>query len=302
MSILAAAKAEISNAPLIITLLGTPGSGKTMTACTFPKPFLIRTQGESVPRDLEKYGLDAPASLGVTETEAKLMEQLHALIRDEHDYKTLIIDSVTGLESMFINEVIADDPKAKNIQQAAGGYGAGRDTVAAKHSRVRKAAELLRTKRGMNVVFLAHSDINRVDPPDGESYTQFSLRLHGKSQSPYIDEVDVVGQIKQPTALVGEGRKRAIGQDERVLLCTMTPAAVTKNRLGISEEIEIEPGKNPLAKWVVGGRARKAQPKKGLLVIDSTGGTGDMGVNAAAILQEEGGEFSADDFVEEGVN
>jgi len=286
MSILSMAKSEVSNAPLIITLMGTPGSGKTMTACTFPKPFLIRTQGESVPRDLEKYGLEAPYSLGVTETEAKLMEQLHALLRDEHDFKTLIIDSVTGLESMFINEVIADDPKAKNIQQAAGGYGAGRDTVAAKHSRVRKAAEMLRTKRGMNVVFLAHSDINRVDPPDGESYTQFSLRLHSKSQSPYIDEVDVVGQVKQPTALVGDDRKRAIGMDERVLLCTMTPAAVTKNRLGISEEIEIEPGKNPLARWVAGARKPRAAKKAEISVAQSQDN------------ETPHAEFSAEDFVE----
>ena len=278
MSILSGAKAESASLPLIITFLSPPGMGKTMTACTFPSVFLIRTQGESVPRDLAKYGIDMPGSLGITDTEQKLVDQLSALLRDDHNYKTLVIDSVSGLEAMFIDQVVADDPKASNIQQAAGGYGAGRKVVAAKHMRVRKAAEMLRSKRGMNVIFLAHSDINRLDPPDGESFTQYGLRLHKESESSYIDQTDLVGLIKQPTALVGESRKRAIGQDERVLVCTATPAAVTKNRLGITEEIKIELGKNPLAKFL-GNR----KPAKTL---------------AKAVEPEPAEEFTADDFVE----
>jgi hypothetical protein len=258
--------------------------GKTMTACTFPKVFLVRTTGESIPRDLAKYGIDLPFSLGITDTEQKLIDQLSALLRDEHDYKTLVVDSVTGLEAMFIDAVVAEDPRATNIQMAAGGYGAGRKVVAAKHMRVRKAAEMLRTKRGMNVIFLAHSDINRLDPPDGESYTQYGLRLHKESEAPYIDQTDLVGLLKQPTALIGEDRKRAIGQDERVLVCTATPAAVTKNRLGITEDLDVELGKNPLAKFL-GNRRPAVLPK---VKPDPK----------AAGPATEADEFAAEDFVE----
>lgn len=289
MSILSQAKPDIPNTPLIITLMGTPGSGKTTTACTFPSPFLVRTTGESVPRDLTRYGIEPPVSLGVTDTEQKLIEQLSALLREDHPYKTLIIDSITGLESMFIAEVIAADPKAQNIQQAAGGFGGGRDTVAAKHMRVRKAAEMLRVKKNMNVVFVAHSDITTVSPPDGDSYSQYSLRLHNKSQAPYVDEVDLVGFIKQPTALIGEGRKRAIGQDERVLMSTMTPASITKNRLGITEDIDVELGKNPLAKFLGNRKPAKVAAKV-------TGRVSVAETQDGDIVPTE--EFTADDFVE----
>ena len=243
---------------LIVTIVSEPGMGKTSLASTFPKPFLIRTQGEAVPRDLE----NPPASIGETSSEEVLVEQLTALIREKHDYKTLIIDSVTGLESMFIQEVLnAPGEKAKSINQAAGGYGAGRETVKAKHMRVRRAAELLR-KKGMFVVFLAHSDIVTLNPPDGESYTQYSLRLHDKSMSPYVDEVDVVGFLKQETALIGQDgqRKRAVGNGDRVLVTYSTPANVSKNRLGITDDLPVEKGKNPLAPWVTPSRSRKAKP------------------------------------------
>ena len=231
---------------LIVTIVGTPGSGKSSLAATWPNPYLIRTQGEAMPRDLP----NPPASIGETTTEELLVQQLTALIREDHPYKSVIIDSVTGLESMFVNEVLnAPGEKAKSINQAAGGYGAGRETVRAKHMRVRRAAEALR-KKGIPVVFLAHSDIVTINPPDGDSYTQYSLRLHDKSIAPYVDEVDVVGFLKQETALIGEDRKRAVGGEDRVLVTYLTPANVSKNRLGITDDIPVVKGVNPLEQWI----------------------------------------------------
>ena len=266
MSILDKAAPPTQDA-LIVTICGTPGSGKTSMACTWPKPYLIRTQGEAIPRDISKG--QTPVSIGETASSEVLFEQLMALAREEHPYKTVIIDSVTGLEQMFINEVLASDPKAKSIQQAGGGYGAGRDSVAAMHARVRKAAEVLR-KRGINVVFLAHSDVVQISPPDSEAYSQYSLRLHNKSMAFYVDSVDVVGFLKQATALVGdEGKKRAVSIGDRVLVTYLTPSSVSKNRLGIEDEIVAEKGVNPLSHWVMGDEVKPKAQKKPVSVAHS---------------------------------
>jgi AAA domain len=250
MSILQKAKTQKTGA-LIITILGGPGSGKTTLAATFPKPFLIRTQGESPPRDIPEKR--QPVSLGETNTVDKLWQQMDALLNDEHDFKTLIVDSATGLEELFIAHVVDADPKAKGIQQAGGGYGAGRDEVSSLHLLLRKKAELLRAVRGMNTVFIAHSDIATISLPDTDQYSQYTLRMHGKSIAPYTDQVDAVGFLRQHTVFTGDGKKkRPISGEDRELVVHLTAANVSKNRLGIVEPLVVVHGRNPFAPWLDG--------------------------------------------------
>lgn len=243
--------------PIIATIVGTAGAGKTSMACTFPGPVvMLRTQGEAVPRDLPTA--QQPDTFPELTGTGALWSVLEALRDEDHPYKTLVIDSVTGLEQLFVAEILEQDGKAKGINQAFGGYGAGPAAVMASHARVRKAAEHLRKKRGMYVVFLAHADIARIDPPDSDGYSQYTLRLPGKSMAPYVDNVDLVGFLKQATIVRGdEGSKKAITTGDRVLVTYMTPATVAKNRLGITEDIDVVPGKNPLAPWI---SRRKAKP------------------------------------------
>lgn len=267
MSILGAATKPQTDNPMIITIYGPAGSGKTSVACSFPNAFLIRTQGEQVPRDIPEDQL--PASLPPVGSKTKehngkhvwddtdLFDQLMALLREDHDYKTLIIDSITGLEELFVQSIVDGDPKnPKSIVQAAGGYGAGRAAVRGKHGRVRKAAELLRDRKGMNIVFLAHVEIDRIDPPDSDPYSSYSLQLHKESSPIYINSCDIVAFLKQETFVMGDddGPKKAKTTGERVLSVSMTPASISKNRLGITRDIPVKKGENPFAQYMEGAK------------------------------------------------
>lgn len=235
--------------PVLVTIMGDSGTGKTTLAASFPKAIVIRAEDglQAIPAE---HRPDAFPNLdGSVDA---LWAQLKALIHEEHRYETLVIDSVTALERMFIQSIIDGDPKKpRGIQQALGGYGAGRDAVSSMHARVRKAAGILADKRGMNTVFVAHADTARMEPPDDDAYMRYTLRLHEKSMPAYVDDVDVVGFLKLETFTTGEGeRKKAISDGTRVLITYATAASVSKNRFGITEPLTVLPGVNPLTDYV----------------------------------------------------
>lgn len=228
--------------PAIITITGDAGTGKTTLAATFPKPICIRAEDglSAIPSE------QRPDAFPVIQKADDVWDQLMALIKEDHQYKTLVIDSVTALERFFIQSVVDSDPKnPRSINQALGGYGAGLAAVAALHQRVRKAAGVLNNK-GMHVVFIAHADTETIEPPDADPYTRYSLRLGKKSIAPYVDDSDLVGFIKLQTYVTGDGdRKKAISDGKRIITCHAMASCISKNRFGITSDLPVDQGINP---------------------------------------------------------
>jgi hypothetical protein len=236
------------NRAVIATITGDAGVGKTTFAATFPKPVFIRAEDglQSVPIDRR------PDAFPVLANVDDLWNQLISLMKEKHDYQTLVIDSVTQLETLFTDYVIESDPKKpKSLAQAMGGYGAGYQAVASMHSRVRKAAKLLNENKNMHVVFIAHSDVSTIELPDQDPYSRYELRLHKKSMPHYVDNVDLVAYLKLETFTTGEGeRKKAISDGTRVAVCHTAAAQISKNRYGIVEPLFVKEGENPLTAFI----------------------------------------------------
>src|SRR5699024_6560166 len=214
-------------------------------AATFPNPIFVRAEDglQSIPVDRR------PDALPVIKEVHQLWDQLMAILTEDHEYKTVVIDSVTALERLFTQHVIDSDPKnPRSINQANGGYGAGMAAVATMHQRVRKACGLLNERKGMHVVFVAHADTETLDLPDEDPYTRYSLRMGKRSIAPYVDDSDVVGFLKLQTFTQGDGeRKKAISDGTRMICCYATASSVSKNRYGITEDIEVPENQNPFA-------------------------------------------------------
>jgi len=132
-----------------------------------------------------------------------------------------------------------------------GGYGAGLSAVASMHQRVRKACGVLNSRSGMNIVFVAHADTEVIELPDQDAYTRYSLRLNKKSIAPYVDDSDVVGFLKLESFTKGDGeRKKVISSGGRLLVTYATASNVSKNRFGITEDLTVEAGVNPLKQYI----------------------------------------------------
>ena len=132
----------------LFTIYGGAGIGKTSLASTFPAPIFIRAEDglSSVPANA------MPDAFPLLNSSDEVYQQLLALINENHQYKTLVIDSISKLDRLFTEEVTKGNTSAKALALAMGGYGAGYQALSSMHGRVRKACQLLVDKKDMNIV------------------------------------------------------------------------------------------------------------------------------------------------------
>jgi len=266
MSFLEQVKKATPQAP-VITIVGFAGSGKSSLAGLFPNAIFIQAENatsvfETMPEHLQPAffpQLPIPNAKRNIKTSDVLLEQLRELMTQEHDFKTVVIDSITALNIMFENEVVEFDEKgASNIGEAAGGYNKGYLVVAGIHAKLRAACEHLR-KKGITVVFLAHTGVVKMkNRPEGGEYVAYSLDMHERSRAIYVSSSDVVAYLKARDFVSGneENKKgqttkfgRVTNTGERVLI-TSSDGTIgyidAKNRYNLPDEIEVNKGENPL--------------------------------------------------------
>ena len=257
MSLLSTVSTPKPRAP-IITIVGEAGTGKSSLAAAFPKPVFIRAE-DGVGRITKK--VKPPQAFPPVKTGDQLFDQLMALAKEEHDFLTAVVDSVSRLDEIFTRDILEKDGRAKTLATALGGYGAGYQALTAMHNRVLKAAHVLNDK-GMAVIFIAHADLETMRLPDQDDFQRYSLRLGQKSIPPYIEDVDLVGYTRLVSVTRGEDgeRKRVISDGSREFVCHKSASSVSKNGLGITEPIPFEEGTNPLAEAL--GIPAKTEAKK----------------------------------------
>jgi len=234
--------------PIIATLFGEGGMGKTTLAAMFKSPVFIRTEDGTA----SLTGNDNVSLFPLATSTQDVLDAIEALATQKHDHKTLVIDSITQLGTLIEAEIVAADPKARSINQAMGGYGAGYSAAAEKHRQIRDWAGSLAYEKGMNVIFIGHADTEMLDLPDMDAFARYTVRMHKKSIPHYTDNVDLVGLIRLKTFVRGgDGdKKRAISTGEREIICHPQASSVTKNRFNVSEPLAFTFDRNPFADFV----------------------------------------------------
>ena len=241
--------------PMIATLFGEGGMGKTTLAAMFPKPVFIRAEDGTA--SLE--GHPDAMLFDVAKSTKDIFDAIEALATQEHDRKTVVIDSITQFEKIATREIIDSEsnPKAKNMAAAHGGYGKAFGMLDKQQQDLREACDYLASDCGMNVVFIAHATTEELELPDMDKYSRYTIQLHKNRQFDclhhYANNADLVGFIRLVTNLRGVegGKKRAISDGEREIICFPTASNVSKNRYGISETINFNlNGDFPFAKYV----------------------------------------------------
>lgn len=87
---------------------GASGVGKTMAAIQFPKPYIIDTEGSTDKRQYVEAISKNDGAVLITTDFDELMAEVKTLLTIKHDYKTLIIDSLTILYNDLLDKAERD--------------------------------------------------------------------------------------------------------------------------------------------------------------------------------------------------
>ncbi len=213
---------------------GTAGIGKTSFAAAAPDPVFLQTEdGLGV--------LDAP-TFGLLKTYDEVMQAIGALYAEEHDRRTVVLDSVDWLEPLVWAQACRDNGW-KSIEDA--GYGKGYVAALDHWRAVFDGFNALRDERGMTVVLIAHTDIKRFDSPETEPYDRYVIKLHTRASALLQEHVDAVlfanYRVSTVKSDLGFNKKavRAVGGGDRILHTTERPAFLAKNRYAMPDQLPL---------------------------------------------------------------
>lgn len=255
------------SAPLgrFVALYGPPGIGKTTTASYAPKPLFVCTADEKGIHEALKAGVvpdisdwvvtldalsapdDIPANSGHPGWN-KLLSTMDLFLTGEHDRRTLVIDTGSGLQGLCYQHCASVlykgdmlDPKGfMNYQE---GY--------------RKAAEqfwngefLARcnalTNAGYNVILLCHSKVYNVPNPGGEDYLCYmpSLAKGGKQDGIYeyttktVSAILFMGEHTRAEAETRKGKTKKVKSQYGFIGTRGEGWFVAKNWFNLQQDID----------------------------------------------------------------
>lgn len=220
--------------PIYGCLFGPPGVGKSTFGAKAPNPIFIQLE-----RGLDQ--LSVPRfPLATNLSDYKL--QIQALCNEPHDYETIVIDSLDGLEVLVWNEICRLG-KVTSVERFEGGYQKwikeAQRIWGMITDRYREMSER------WNVLLIAHSTVKTFsDPSLNAAYDQWRMRLHPSAGDIVKQSVDLLmfanieRTIDKDTPKAKKGR--AIVGEDRVLWTAPTTGIECKSRFPLPNPMPFE--------------------------------------------------------------
>lgn len=166
--------------PVRVCVYGAEGCGKTTFCAGAPKTILLGVESGSMSVEVDR--LPEPKNW------QDILDGVSLLENERHGYETVAIDPLNWAEALLFAQLTNG---VGSIADACGGYGKGYD-AAVDQWRVLLAGLERLWRKGMNVLFTAHSQVKSFSNPDGDNYDRHEIAMNAKA----------AGLIKQWTDFV----------------------------------------------------------------------------------------------------
>jgi hypothetical protein len=219
--------------PPMMLFYAVAGFGKTTFAAGAPDPVVLAVEKGLGQLDVPHWDIGAYP---------ELMEAIGVLYSEEHDRRTVVLDSLDWAEPLVWAETCRRN-SWKSIEDAS--YGKGYLAAIEVWRELLDGLAALRDERNMAVVLLAHEKIKRFDSPETEPYDRYQIKLHEKAAAIVQEQCDIVAfgnyRVSISKSDVGFNKKvaRAVGGAQRVVFLEERPAFHAKNRYSLPASVDL---------------------------------------------------------------
>lgn len=209
-----------------------------------PNPIFIRTEDGL-------NGIDTSA-FPLAESYQDVIDAISVLCTDDHDYKTIVVDSADWLERLIHAHTLSTCPNGKKtMEEAHGGYGKAYGVALIHWRSFLSGLDYLNKEKGMIVGIICHSVVVPFNDPIHEPYDRYEMKLHQPKKSTgardmLLEWADVVGFAQRKIFVnkkdSAQGNRIARGVDSgetNKLHLVGSPAFVAGNRYSLPSEINL---------------------------------------------------------------
>ena len=231
-------KTGVSKAPPRILMYGAEKVGKTSLAAAAPNPVFLRTEDGEGKLDMASWDLKSFDDF---------VEAIKVLSSEQHDFQTLVIDTIDWFEPMIFAKVIADRPQNEKGKAVTNiddyGYGKGYLYAMDYWSQVIDGLNYVRNEKQMMIILLAHTHIKSYSPPDSEAYDRFTLKMNEKASEKLMEFVDCIFFARKKVFVKEDasGKNKAVGSsDAREIMTESLPSFRAGNRYNLPASIPLD--------------------------------------------------------------
>lgn len=230
--------ASMARSPRTV-IYGESGLGKTTFATGAPNPVFILSE--------DGLGRITVPHFPQISNFMDVMEAITTLYTQEHDYQSLVVDSIDWLEPLIWDITCQNGGKA-SIEDF--GFGKGYIEALKYWRQFFDGVTALRNDRDMNIILIGHSHVVHIEDPLVQAYDSHGLKLHKRAAALVEEFADVIGFACLKTMTIEEKkasftdkdakRTRAKTTGERQLHVQPSPAFTAKNRYDLPSPIPLE--------------------------------------------------------------
>lgn len=207
----------IKDRPPRMIICGVEKIGKSTFASQSNAPIVCSVKGEE--------GIDSIScpKTPVVNSFSELMDIITALYQNDHEFETIVIDSISALEPL-IWTAICQEHNVKNIEKI--GYGKGYTEALSMWRDLTEGLDALRNERGMASILIGHVVVRTFSDPLTDPYDQYAISLHKAAADVLFRWSDVILFANSKVYTRGEDGKKgkAVLVGERKLFTQKRPS------------------------------------------------------------------------------